>query len=357
MNKIRVLVIIEGIREDYMSDMIWQALYNDNDIEFRSNIYPYYFFKNNIKSKKSKVHTLYNKLDSSMIKKNLNKKNLLKTIKNKYYDFIIYPSIRRCNLLFDEVIKIYEINKVIAIDGEDDPCISIKYIDKSIYFKREFLEFYKYKNIKPISFFLPKNILEFVNKYNHNIKKKYLLAPCDPRDITTYIYDQEIDYYKQYSESFFAFTKSKGGWDCLRHYEILASGCLPFFKDIEHKPKYTMMNYPLNLQEQANKIFKRQKENKLFEKDIFLYNLIRNDFFNWQHQESLNYGSKLLRDILKNNKLFKSNQKLNLFNFLELKILNLISILIWSWNQASTSKQLYKKMARCFYFIYLRFIN
>ena len=49
MNKIKVLAIIEGIQEDYMSDMIWLALCNDNEIEFRSNIYPNYFFKNYLK--------------------------------------------------------------------------------------------------------------------------------------------------------------------------------------------------------------------------------------------------------------------------------------------------------------------
>ena len=59
MNKVKVLAIIEGIQEDYMSDMIWLALCNDNEVEFRSNIYPNYFFKkNNTILQKSNTHTL-----------------------------------------------------------------------------------------------------------------------------------------------------------------------------------------------------------------------------------------------------------------------------------------------------------
>ena len=357
MNKVKVLAIIEGIQEDYMSDMIWLALCKDNEIEFRSNIYPNYFFKeNNTILQKSNTHTLYNKLDSSIKKKDLNKKKLLKTIKNKYYDFVVYPSIRRCSLFFNEVTKIYKSNKVIVIDGEDDPCISIKHLNQSIYFKRELLELYKFKKINPISFFLPKYILQKVNKF-YNFKKKSLLAHCDPRDRKTYIYKDEENYYKQYSEAYFAFTQYKGGWDCLRHYEILASGCVPFFDDIEHKPKYTMSNYPLKLQEEANKLFKKQRNQYLSDKDISAYNAIREGFQDWLNQESLNYGSKFLRALLKDNKIVKLSKKLTLLNLLELKLLNFFAILIWSWSQASSSNQAYKKIIRFFYYIYLRFKN
>ena len=211
--------------------------------------------------------------------------------------------------------------------------------------------------INPISFFLPKCILQIVSKYNYNLKKEYLLAHCDPRDRTTYIYKDEKKYYKQYSESYFAFTQCKGGWDCLRHYEIIASGCVPFFDDIEHKPIYTMFNYPLKLQKEANTLFKKHKDQILLEKDISSYNFIRERFLDWLNLESINYGSKVLRDILKNNKIMKRSKKFSLFNYLQLKILNFIAIVIWSWSQASSSNQIYKKIARFFYYIYLRFIN
>lgn len=52
----------------------------------------------------------------------------------------------------------------------------------------------------------------------------------------SHIYANEEDYYKGYQDAFFAVTHKKGGWDCLRHYEILANGCIPYFVDLELCP-------------------------------------------------------------------------------------------------------------------------
>ena len=44
----------------------------------------------------------------------------------------------------------------------------------------------------------------------------------------------------------------KSGWDCLRHYEILASRCVPYFIDIEHLPQLTRTTLPKNELKQVN---------------------------------------------------------------------------------------------------------
>jgi len=49
-------------------------------------------------------------------------------------------------------------------------------------------------------------------------------------------FDKEKDYYEDLSKSWFGLTCKKGGWDCLRHYEIIASGALLLFKDYSSKP-------------------------------------------------------------------------------------------------------------------------
>lgn len=54
-------------------------------------------------------------------------------------------------------------------------------------------------------------------------------------------------YYKQYQTSRFAITQKKGGWDCLRHYEILMNGCIPIFNGLEACPKTTMVTFPKTL--------------------------------------------------------------------------------------------------------------
>lgn len=46
----------------------------------------------------------------------------------------------------------------------------------------------------------------------------------------------EEEYYDDISKSWFGPTCKKGGWDCLRHYEIIAAGTLLLFKDYDRKP-------------------------------------------------------------------------------------------------------------------------
>ena len=51
-------------------------------------------------------------------------------------------------------------------------------------------------------------------------------------------------YYQNYRDSRFAETTSKGGWDCLRHLEIMMNGSVPIFAKLESCPEYTMTHYP-----------------------------------------------------------------------------------------------------------------
>lgn len=72
-----------------------------------------------------------------------------------------------------------------------------------------------------------------------------------PGKLETYIYDNEHDYYKGYQESYYAVTCKKAGWDCMRHYEILANGCIPYFTDIDQCPDETMPFLPKDLIREA----------------------------------------------------------------------------------------------------------
>lgn len=61
---------------------------------------------------------------------------------------------------------------------------------------------------------------------------------------------EESAYIQQYRESRFAYTQKKGGWDCLRHYEILAAGCIPVFDNLDC-PDDTMVSFPKELVKEA----------------------------------------------------------------------------------------------------------
>lgn len=106
------------------------------------------------------------------------------------------------------------------------------------------------KMLSPISFSIPKDkIMSYVP-----VKTK-LLSSIIPKKLETYIYDDEEDYYNEYRKSLFAITMKKDGWDCMRHYEILANGCIPVFLNIEDCPKNTLTLFPKDLILYGNRMY------------------------------------------------------------------------------------------------------
>jgi FkbM family methyltransferase len=59
-----------------------------------------------------------------------------------------------------------------------------------------------------------------------------------------YGFGDELSYYTDYFNSFYAITMKKAGWDCLRHYEILSAGSVPFFLNMKYLPPNTMRFWP-----------------------------------------------------------------------------------------------------------------
>ena len=90
-------------------------------------------------------------------------------------------------------------------------------------------------------------------------KKTKLLSSLIPGNLKTYIYHTEKEYYLEYQTSYFAMTTKKAGWDCMRHYEILANGCLPYFPEIEKCPLFTMVMLPKHLFFRSNELYEKMK--------------------------------------------------------------------------------------------------
>merc|ERR1712037_614761 len=69
--------------------------------------------------------------------------------------------------------------------------------------------------------------------------------------------DTETRYYDQYSESLFGHTKKKLGWDCMRHYEIIAAGAVPLFEDdLTTMPDCVAARLPRDLLRRGQVLFK-----------------------------------------------------------------------------------------------------
>lgn len=111
------------------------------------------------------------------------------------------------------------------------------------------------------------------------MKTKMLSHIIPVLNVKNYIYDNETDYYNEYRKSMFAVTRKKAGWDCMRHYEIIANGCIPYFVDIENCPEKTMTLWPKNLLVEGNSLFhhlRNKNINELTETDLYTYNNLVN---------------------------------------------------------------------------------
>jgi hypothetical protein len=93
--------------------------------------------------------------------------------------------------------------------------------------------------VHPISFCIPsENIVEDVPA------KEKMIAASGYNSRT---FKDENEYFQEYQRSLFGHTKKKAGWDCLRHYEILANGCIPYFENLDSIPPNTMVDFPKDL--------------------------------------------------------------------------------------------------------------
>ena len=225
---------------DFMSDLLLHGLRKLHGPEVIDYPGCWYMYSDEILKRKYDINKIWGKgftINNTLNNFNsIDRTDIKKKIQSNFFDLVIYGSIRRSNLFIDDVIK-YN-NKVLFVDGEDDNIIDERYIKSGLYFKRELLE--NKHNVLPISFAVPREkILENINE-----KPTNLLAPLVPGRLSTYVYDDEKTYYDMYSNSIFAITNKKLGWDCLRHYEILMNGCIPLFFNIEDCPKLILKTLP-----------------------------------------------------------------------------------------------------------------
>lgn len=272
-----ILFVSDGTGVDYQCDCVFHGLNELNDVAvYTLNDY-WYMYTGNDPSAIQKLYgmgfTVTNRIPLS--KRKVHSVELAREkIISKFYDIIIYGSIKRCNLLLDTVLQFYPKENIIFIDGEDED-FSVRYIprarglvkmpkvyikernkaidlsQKGFYFKRELREkdrgyFY------PISFAIPyDSVLLKV------AEKQIYLATIIPGKLHTYIYKNEADYYNGYQIAQFGVTTKKAGWDCMRHYEILANSCIPYFPDIEKCPSTTMANFPKKIIMETNRFYEK----------------------------------------------------------------------------------------------------
>jgi len=156
-------------------------------------------------------------------------------IRDHYYDKIVIgrpdykPSYM--NLIYEH----YDRKDILALDGRDEYAIDHELAGRTTYFKREL-------NGEPTEFMRTINFAIAKSKCRTDrADKTKLVATVIPFHPNTYVFKVEKEYYDDYAQSMFAITRKKSGWDCMRHYEILANRCVPYFVDIEACPPNIML--------------------------------------------------------------------------------------------------------------------
>ncbi len=237
----RILYISGAEGPDYVCDMLFHGLrhlWGADVVDVNRLWYMYTHEFGEGRRDKSQLYgrgfTLYGLLEEDA---DVDRTDIPEKIRTRYFDLVIFGSILRCQALWPEVMAAYSANEILFIDGEDHPLIVSRLLGRGLYFKRELIA--AQPGVWPIQLAIPEE------RIGRGIREKTKVqAYIDPRDRATYIYQDESAYYGDYAESLFGITTKKAGWDCLRHYEIMANGCIPYFLDLENCPAGTMTFLP-----------------------------------------------------------------------------------------------------------------
>jgi hypothetical protein len=96
------------------------------------------------------------------------------------------------------------------------------------------------RSVRPISFSIPEEHLAPAEHPKTALLARHVVDPEVASVVdggkTGYVFEHEQDYFADLRSARFGVTTKKAGWDCLRHYELAASGCVPCFRDLADKP-------------------------------------------------------------------------------------------------------------------------
>ncbi len=234
----KILYLSGGEMPDYQCDMLFHGLRELLGPEVVDARRLWYMYRSEVTPEiKQRLYgrgfTVYGRLGEVAV----DREDLRAKVEARYFDYVIYGSAWRNLDGFDLVRRNYPASRIAFIDGEDGPMLRGDLLGLGLYFKRECTR--AMRQCLPIGFAIPKDAVR-----RSVPAKTKALATVIPGRLETYVFDDEQAYYDDYATSMVAITTKKAGWDCLRHYEILANGCVPHFIDLEKCPSHTLTALP-----------------------------------------------------------------------------------------------------------------
>lgn len=243
-----------GYLNDYLNDLLFYGFTELDGVEIIDSTPIIHLYKEN-EIKIPTQHLWGKGFSSSYLidKDTFDRTNIEEKIKDKYFDLIIYGAVKRCLDYYDLVSSIYPSNKIILIDGDD--FVDIHPLSpKHPYFKRELSN----NKFIPIHFAIPESKITQIK-----LEKTQEYGSIIPGQ-GGYKFEIEQDYYNDYNKSYFGITMKKAGWDCMRHYEILANNCIPYFTDLHECPPNILTNFPKELLLDARELTNNFDQSKYF---------------------------------------------------------------------------------------------
>lgn len=194
------------------------------------------------------------------------------------WDLVVLANIWEEGELFLEIRRSIPPEKLVVLDGYDGaalfpfalryasrPWLYLAALRKTAYFKRElmtggdalglsrFLPAQLLTSIPvpartfPISFSIPAEKITRVpaaqksklfprHIVDAEVARQVTESQHSPTGSDQYFFSSEEDYYADLRAARFGVTTKRGGWDCLRHYELAANGCVLCFKGLDAKP-------------------------------------------------------------------------------------------------------------------------
>ena len=258
-SELRILFLTES-REDYLADSLLHGLislghkvvdYPRKSILYQSTDSS--ILRNGV-SVRGHGFTLYGTLHDRAVDRSF----VIQRLENNFFNLVVLGQVwRQWGQLLD-LAPLLQTVPVVMLDGDDDTRLFHRSGTRlrrygwqhfpiqsglCFYFKRELQAipaFSRFCKIMPASFSIPS---EKICSRGLAYKNKKLANHCVDEEVakacglhTSYAFATEQDYYNDLSLSRFAVTTKRGGWDCLRHYEISAAGSLPCFRELESKP-------------------------------------------------------------------------------------------------------------------------
>ena len=190
-----------------------------------------------------------------------------------FYDLVVISSIHRQFGWFLQLRPWLRPDRTILLDGEDHCAIypyrgtfwhvpGHRFLPSAhkryLYFKREWtpgtVRWRWYKlipewlaaklpapgNLRTVAFSIPAEKIvsgppQKAKEFPRHIVDPEVAARV-PGSAATHVFESEEDYYADLRASRWGITTKRAGWDCIRHYEIAASGAVPAFRDLDRKP-------------------------------------------------------------------------------------------------------------------------